>query len=317
MIRYRPFRNTDPPALAELWCRQPPMRGLGQPVSTLLLDRHVLAKPYFDRNGLIVALDGKDPVGFVHAGFGPADDMSSLSTELGVTCMLLVAPEADRETVAAELLARSERYLSDRGARVLYGGGIFPLNPFYLGLYGGSELPGVLVSDESATALYRASDYREADRCIAMQHQATDGRPTMDRRLVQNRRRFRIDATFDPRSADWWEACTLGATDRTQFELRPRDGDDVLGRVTFWDMEPLAGSWGVHAVGLVQLEIDPSVRRQGLATFLVSEAMRQLSAYGVTVVEAQAMHSNKAALALYRRLGFTEVDEGIVFRKEG
>ena len=41
---------------------------------------------------------------------------------------------ADRPDVAAGLLERCEEYLYQRGAKVLYGGSIRPLNPFYLGL---------------------------------------------------------------------------------------------------------------------------------------------------------------------------------------
>jgi ribosomal protein S18 acetylase RimI-like enzyme len=64
------------------------------------------------------------------------------------------------------------------------------------------------------------------------------------------------------------------------------------------------------------LEIDESERRQGLATFLLGEGLRQSHRHGATLVEAQAMQHNTAALSLYRKLGFEEVDQGVVFRKE-
>jgi ribosomal protein S18 acetylase RimI-like enzyme len=35
------------------------------------------------------------------------------------------------------------------------------------------------------------------------------------------------------------------------------------------------------------------------------------------VVEAQTMHRNAAACGLYQKLGFTQVDQGLVFRKNG
>ena len=44
------------------------------------------------------------------------------------------------------------------------GGGIQPLNPFYLGLYGGSELPGVLDSDQVARNLFQSHEYQEIER---------------------------------------------------------------------------------------------------------------------------------------------------------
>lgn len=316
MIRYRSFLNSDPPAIAEVWRSQPPVRGLVQPMSASMLEGLVFWKPFFDRQGLIVACEDNRVVGYVHAGFGPSDDQASLSTDLGVTCILMTHPQAERESLARELLSRSEAYLRGRGARVLYGGGIRPLDPYYLGLYGGSELPGILASDTLGQELFRGAGYREIDRCIILQRQLAGFRPLVDRRQMQVRRRYNVEAVFDPPAGSWWEACTSGQTERTRFELVSRSGGPARGHATFWNMEPLASSWGVHATGLSELEIDEAVRRQGLATFLVGEALRQIHSHGATVVEVQAMQHNTAALGLYAKLGFQEADQGVVFRKE-
>ena len=58
-------------------------------------------------------------------------------------------------------------------------------------------------------------------------------------------------------------------------------------------------------------------RRRGLATFLVSESLRRLSSQGIAIVEVQTMAANSAARKLYQKLGFQEVDEGVVYRKQG
>jgi ribosomal protein S18 acetylase RimI-like enzyme len=49
---------------------------------------------------------------------------------------------------------------------------------------------------------------------------------------------------------------------------------------------------------------------------LLGEAFTRLVGRGVARVEAQTMQTNLPALALYKKLGFSQVDEGIVFRKE-
>ena len=153
-MRFRPFRNSDPPLLAKIWSRQPPHRGYARDVTAELLDIYVFSKPYFDRNGLIVAEDNGEVIGFAHAGFGPDEEMGNFSTDLGVTCMVMADPNVDFETLGPQLLAESESYLKRSGTKVMYGGGMYPLNPFYLGLYGGSESPGVLESDKPRLALY-------------------------------------------------------------------------------------------------------------------------------------------------------------------
>ena len=286
-----------------------------QPMTVALLEQLVLAKPYFDRDGLIVALDEDRVVGFVHAGFGPRDDGLELSTELGVTCMLMVRPEYRRLRIGSQLLERSEAYLRGRGAKVLYAGGIRPLDPFYLGLYGGSELPGVVDSDTEAQQLYRSAGYAEIDRVIIFHRDLRTFRPPIGRQQLLNRRRTKLEVRIDPKSQTWWEACTMGGFDRARYELLDCQTAQPLASAMVWSMEPLSTSWGVRAVGLIDFEVDERHRRQGLATYLLSEAFRLLQHEGVQVVEAQTMQQNSVALHLYENLGFLEIDRGTVFRK--
>ena len=79
MMRLRPYRNDDPPALAEIWRSQPSARRLFQPMTAVMFDELVLCKPYFDRLGLIVAELGGKAVGFAHAAFGCSEDGTSLN----------------------------------------------------------------------------------------------------------------------------------------------------------------------------------------------------------------------------------------------
>lgn len=316
LIAYRSFRNSDPPALADIWRTRTSERGLMQPMSARLFDEVVLAKPYFDNQGLIVAVADDGPVGFVHAGFGPNDDESHLCYDLGVTCMLQVRPNYRRHGIGSELLKRSEAYMRSRGAKVLYGGGIRPINPFYLGLYGGSELPGVLDTDSQAQRRYKAAGYRSIDRSVVLHRDLSTFRPIVDRCQIQIRRRTSLEIIEDPPSSSWWEACTLGIFDRTRFDLYLHEGGRRVASTFVWHMDPLAASWGIRAVGLVNFEVDPEHRREGYATFLLGEAFRQLQQEGVALVEAQTMQHNTAALALYKRLGFEVVDHGTVYRKE-
>jgi len=315
VYRLRPFQNADPPHLAAIWRSQPAQRGLLQPVTAPLLEYGVLSKMHFDPAGLIVATRDEVPVGFAHAGFGPADDEESLDTSLGTTLLLMVEGGRNDEGLADELLAASESYLRKRGATVLYGGGINPLNSFYLGLYGGSEIPGVLQSDVvMKQALVRAG-YREIDRVRILQCDLARVRPPVSRELRQIKRTTQVVEQIDPPATTWWEACVWGALQRDRFQVIDNNGR-VLGVASFWDMQPLAGSWGMCAAGLFDMHVDPSVRRRGYASYLLGEAVRVLRRRGVATIEAQVMGANEAALGFYRKFGFTEIDHGLVFRKE-
>jgi ribosomal protein S18 acetylase RimI-like enzyme len=316
LIHYRSFQNSDTPLLVDVWRAQPPARGLAQPVSVELFEQAVLAKPYFENAGLILAIDDDAAVGFVHAGFGPTDDCAGLDHRFGVTSLLLVRPSHRETEVGRELLTRSENYLRARGAEVLYGGGIRPLAPFYLGLYGGSELPGVLASDEFGNSLYRGAGYREIDRAIIHQRELGGFRPPVDRLQMQIRRTSVIEETLDAAPRSWWEACALESFQVICFDLIECNGTRPVASARFWLMETFAAGWGVQAAGLYNLEVVAERRRHGLALFLVADAFRRLGAQGIAMIEVQTMAANMAARALYRKLGFCEVDQGIAYRKE-
>ena len=317
MIWYRVFRNSDPPALAEIWRSQPAEHGRVQPMSAALFEQFVLSKPYFDNAGLIVAVDDDRPIGFAHAAFGPSETGQCLTTRFGSTCLVIVRTEYRRQGVGTALLARSEAYLRERGAQVIYGGGIAPLHGFYLGLYGGSELPGVLDTDVGEQRLFQSHGYREIDRVHVLERPLAGYRPPVDRNQLLVRRRSTIAALPDPPAVNWWEACAWSGLDQTRYELSLRDAGCVVASASTWSLEPLSAGWGVRAAGLVALEVDESVRRQGIATHLVSEVMRQLASQGVGLIQVQTMRGNQPALKLYEKLGFRLVDQGAVYRKDG
>ena len=314
MIRFRPFRNSDPPALCEIWRNQAPTRGLMQPMSPSLLEELVLCKPHFDRHGLIVAVNNHGPIGFVHAGFGPTRDQATLDRTIGVTCLLMVGPEGDEE-VAAGLLAQSESYLEKLEARDIYGGWIGRQAPFYQGLYGGSLSPGVLRSDKRQIELYQSAGYDESERCLVLQRELSSFRPAIDREIMQLRRQFTLSRVPESLLSNWWDACTVGQLDVIRFDLLPGGQEAPAASASFWDIEPLASSWAVHAMGLLELRIASGERRELLATFLLGGAMRELKSFGAALVEVQTDVADHGLIAACQRLGFHEVDQGVQFRK--
>jgi ribosomal protein S18 acetylase RimI-like enzyme len=316
LIEYRPFRNNDAPLLAEIWRSQAAQRGLMQPMSAAIFEDLVLANPIFDRRGLILAVDQGRPLGFIHAGFGATADEKHLSTELGAISMLLIREPDTDPAIATELLKQAEDYLRQQGTKAVIAGGAQRADPFYLGLYGGSRLAGVLESDVAGQALFRTHGYREVDRLRVLQRDLATFRPIIDRQQMQIGRRTHVKMLQDPPTQTWWEACTLGRFERKQFTLEPREGHTTIAQATFWDIEPLATTWGFHAAGLINLKVADTQRHQGLATYLLGDAFRQLHAQSVAVVEAQVGEANQLARELFKKLAFVEVDQSVVYRKE-
>jgi ribosomal protein S18 acetylase RimI-like enzyme len=315
MLTYRTFCNTDPPVITAIWRSCAGWPGLRQPVSPDLFEQLVFAKLYFDYRGLIIACEDGQPVGFGHAAFGPNEARSAISTELGVTCLVLARPDCAVAEVTSGLLEQCEGYLLRSGAKVLYGGPIAPSNPFYLGLYGGSDSPGVLENDLIAQQLYTSHHYQEVDKTVILGRDLCNFEAPIDRRQMEVRRRMIVQVTADLPSRDWWEACVLGEYDLTQFELVPRGGGPLVAHATFRSMEPGGSSGVARAAGLVDLHVEESFRRRGVAVFLLSEACRQFVREGLTSVEVQTLQQNLPALALFRKLGFRPTGQGSIFRK--
>jgi ribosomal protein S18 acetylase RimI-like enzyme len=88
-----------------------------------------------------------------------------------------------------------------------------------------------------------------------------------------------------------------------------------VASVVFRSMEPSGTASINQAAGLVSLDVEESYRQRGLAVFLVSEAFRQFMRQGILHVEVQAPATNAAAVGLFKKLGFQQTAEGVVWRK--
>lgn len=284
-----------------------------------MLDHHVFSKPYFDSSGLILAIridaGESTPLGFVHAGFAANQDKSDCDHGIGIISQLKIVPGEHEEEVADELLRRGLAYLKSRGAEKAHCGSHFPHAPFYLGLYGGSEVPGFLVDDELAVAAAMRAGFNIDDKIVIMERKLAGFRTIVDREQLALRRQYQINAVADPLETSWWESCTVGMAERDRFSVYHKSNQNVCGSVTFWDIQPLAGHWGVLARGMYDLNVPLEFRRCGIATFLVGESMRHLMQQGIGIVETQTRESDQPAIGVFQKLGFEQVAYGQLMSK--
>ena len=314
MTLYRSFRNDDPPRLADVW-RTAELGPCGfQPMTSAWLEACVFSKPYFDRDGLQVAVEGDRVVGFAHAAFGPIAEHSAIDFAVGTTILVVVVPHERHDAIADGLLARCEDYLRRRGAQTIMGGGTPQLGGLYLGLYGGSDLPGILDSTPTMQAVFRRAGYLEAERIAVMRRPLAGFRPPMSRQQMALRRATTLRVIAEPARRTWWEAATTTGIAMRRYELRD-EGETLLGSGTFWDMQPLATAWGVHATGLMRVEVDRGQQRQGYARYLLAEALHDLAQEGVALAETHVSEAHEAAIKLFFKLGFEATGHGTVFRR--
>jgi GNAT superfamily N-acetyltransferase len=316
MTRFRTFLNSDSRTVASVWNSLPPLRGRLVNMSPTILEQYVFSKPYFDPSGFIVAEDDQQMLGFIHAGFAPGDHSGELERGVGLICMLMVRPEYCGQGIDGELIARAEAFLHQEAAQGLFAGAVGLRTPYYLGLYGGSQLPGILASDTTLTDSLVQAGYVEHQRQTVFQRELSDFRPPVDRQLMQTRRQFRFATAADAQIHEWNETCIWSWIDPTTVAFLPATGDKPVATLRFWDIEPMSSSWGLRAMGLLELKYEAHwPREQALPCFL-GEALRHFQSQGVGMIEVQALSTDATFVEACQRLGFRQVDYGVQYRKE-
>lgn len=318
MIRFRTYRNGDSPALVRLWNRAlEPVQAV-RPLTVHEFDALIMGKLGFDGRGLILAESEPDGqlLGFVHAGFGPRESAGPshrLDRAMGTVAMLVVEPGHLDPELSRGLLLAGERYLRSAGAEVLYCGGLAPLNPFYWGLYGGSEYAGVLGAH---------TDFRQAVEVAGYEPVAVNylyeldlnGPEPRDPRFVLLRRTCRVEIEEDALPHGWWDSLAIGAFRPTRFSLLDKDCGRPLAQAWTWDIAAGCTGDGLARTGLYRLEVEPAHRRKGLGRLLVVEAMRHARSQLTDRFCVQTASTNTPALNLYGSLGFQQVEEATFYR---
>jgi ribosomal protein S18 acetylase RimI-like enzyme len=305
MAELREYRDTDLPKLVEAWnaCF------VGSPnyvrVGEGDLRRRVLDQPGFDRRGVLIAWDGVRVRGFVH--FGPRlewHDSSAWeprSREEG-HIYALVAPETERSLIA-ELLAAAEERLSASGARrVLLGPSwVYGVQPFYNGIAGAYEIPGLSVTRRAVVELAEASGFRLA---------AEYGTPEFDlsgpdplRRLADIAGGLRAQARelgLRPHSRLIEERYF---PNRILVELAR--GGEVVATTAYGVWPEYVRENHRRLYGLTTVHVAARWRGKGLGKLIMIEAMEAAVRDGAEAVHLHVWRGNEPAWNLYHRaLGF-------------
>ena len=310
MVEYRSFRNTDPPRLVAVWNEAFNPRGAPRLHNNTLIERYVLAKSIFDPKGLFVAESNGVVVGFAHAGMS----RNPFNTQpVGVTCLIGVRPAHQRQGIGAQLLQRCEQYLRDKGAEILTAGGHWPNNPFYMGLYGGCESPGFLVSDPLAEPFFRKQGYRVDQKILVLQRLLDQPMKMFDPRFVPMRPRYELQFGTPRRLLSTWHEYVHGYVDPLQFVLNDRQTGTWVARTLVWDMEPFSPEWRRPSVGIFDFEVNPPHRRGAVGRYFLSLIMKYIQEQFFTLVELQLEETNYMGLQFLRSLDFEQVDMGQVY----
>jgi GNAT superfamily N-acetyltransferase len=318
VISFREFRNGDPPAIRDLWnLHSLQSRGCGYLAGCDHLEHYLFSKPYFDRAGFHLAFDDDRLVGMALAGFGGDDRSNRVDKLAGVLSLMAVHPDHRRKGIGGELLRRTQQYLRAGGAGMLFAGGTHPLNPYGIGVYGGSDSPGILDSDPGLVNFLVKRGYKPIDSCQVLQLSLRTplGR-LADPRLPLLRRQVKIFSEPFPTPFSWWHNCTMGPTITYRYEMLDAETEEQIGSSLVWEMETFTRAWKSPVIGLSGISIDPERRRRGYGALLLHSVLKHLQDNRIALVEAQVMEQNLPARQLFAKLNFERVDVGRMYRWE-
>jgi ribosomal protein S18 acetylase RimI-like enzyme len=207
-----------------------------------------------------------------------------------------------------EAAARIQRWYASRGltpmASVSYPAGQPERNPVdrFLADQGWTlrdEATVIVMTQSSTSATAAATPAAAASRAAAALPVRLDDQPGHDWLALYH---FRGQPELPP------VARTILTSAPWQAFASARDGDRTvaIGRVAGTGSHVAgAGSNGAHWAGLTAIEVDPDYRRRGLGAAVTTALITHAAQRGARRVFLQVEDGNQAALALYRRLGFT------------
>lgn len=318
MVEYRIFRNYDPPALHKLWHQSELGRGAAQGFSNEGFETGIFSQPYFEPEGMILAVDGSEVIGFVHAGFGCNEAQSLLDARQGVICAIVVRPDYRRKGIGSQLLELAETYLREAGTKELQAGCSPYRDPFYFGIYGGSRPSGFMESDTNADPFFKARGYFTVEQHGVYQREIAQPRDPVNFRLTSIRRKFHCEFVDRTHETSWWWETRFGRMDNNTFGglLIPKQGGEPVAGITISALKHYCRCWNQQAFGFSQLFVCEDERGKGYAQAILVEAVRRLREEFVTLVDMHVPTENVAATAAVLSAGFERVDTGIVYRRE-
>lgn len=256
--------------------------------------RLVESKSYFDPSGLLVALERRGVVGWVHACVAPGSEPHH-DPEIGVPRIRMLIYPAERLAVGRALVAEATDWLKASGQQVLLAMHSEAGYPFYRGLWLGSEpkCPGTMVHLQLA---FEVAGYRNTLESVCMVAEM----PSMPRvcappagvELVQSP----AEMAHEPMRESW--------SGFEPMRIRAMLGNQEVGGIGWVLLPNMADRLGAPCMNIWGLGVRSRYRKRGIAAALLSEAMSQAHARGAWFASVSTQLWNAPAHATYSKLGF-------------
>lgn len=267
--------------------------------------RRVIDRPSFDPSNLLVAVRTGEVVGFVHFGF-----RSNLWSDLRERRLdhteghiyALVAPDPERSLMEYLFEGAIDRLAQGGAERVLLGPSwVHGTQPFYNGIAGGYEMPGLDPTRRELARLAGARSFAPLahyatpelnlgcrDHVASLQAQG-DELMERARGWGLRRRLVTLDATFFP---------------RRRAVLLAR-GSQTVAMTAYGLWQEYAREYGRSLFGITSVQVAQEWRGKGLGKLIMILAMEAAMGAGAEGLHLHVSRENRLAWRLYHEaLGF-------------
>lgn len=284
-------------------------------MTPLQFELATLAKPYFVAKDLLVAEYDEQPVGFLHLSPVLADGWDEPRSDMAAIAALCIVPCDGEDTVARSLLLRSEAMLNDRRVQACRYKPLLPDCLFYQGLGPADSMIGATISERRGCSWIKSSGFTPSLATTQWELDLSKYQPPIDRVQLQIRRSSQVERSVDEPAMPWWQACWMGHTEPSKFELVQRGADRTICDALFWTVAFEIQTSPESIAWLWPLVIPNGELPTEHLTFLLGEACRQLQAERVDLIRTATAANDTPLNGILRRLSFIAEHSGMVFEK--
>ena len=285
------------------------------PITSLHFELTVLAKPYFAAENLLVLTVAEEMRGFLHLANASTADLTDTDCQRAVLSALCVMPGDDEAKIAAHLLAYADELQTKRGVQACATRPLPPDCPFYLGLGAGDSMMGITTADQRAYGWLVKAGYVLRVATSGWELHLDKFQPPVDRLQIQIRRNAHVDRLLDEPVLPWRQACLLGHTEPTGFQLTLRAEGTVAQELLVWSVGQELMTTPETVVWLWPIEVGQTTHSADQLVFLLSESLRQMAEDRVEVVRTVSDSAKTSVTSVLARLGFRNTISGVVLEK--
>lgn len=312
----RTFRNTDVSAICAVWNAHYGLDDSAGRIDALRLEIFGLAKPYFDDRNLLIAEQDGEVVGFLHCGPTANETQTDLHpSSIGISSFC-VKPQDDDDSVAAALLEHLLNSAAEQQKTECFFKPILPNCAFYLGVGPADSMAGATTCDARARKWISEHGFVPNTPTCQWELDLSSFQAPVDRTQIQIRRAAQVNRQVDEPTLPWWQACVLGHTEQTAFQLTHRTEKRVLGEILYWSIAPELLPIPDSLMWLWPPREGDDPQAAAELQFLLSESLRQFQSERVATVRTVLLADENSNTAILRKLGFAPAENGVVFRRE-